>query len=172
MTEIARHAGLVIGSLYQYFADKSAIHRAILMQHNAGVRTMLHSYAAKAKNHPHFVEFFEKAFDQYFALHQQDPLFNAIWSIVQTDADLQRIDFEESLQIGRYLQGVCKPVLPNIDGDRLMTTCALMAQLALATARFARELPPHLRQHARQMFRGVIRDAFAALKVENDGKKR
>jgi AcrR family transcriptional regulator len=172
MTDIAKHAGLVIGSLYQYFADKSAIHRAILMQHNAGVRMMLHSYASKAKNQQQFVEFIEEAFEQYFALHQQDPLFNGLWSIVQTDADLQRIDFEDSLQNGRYVQTICKPMLPNIDGDRLMTACALIAQLALATARFARELPPHLRQHARQVFRGVIRDTFAALKAENDGKKR
>ena len=172
MTEIAQRADLVIGSLYQYFADKSAIHRAILMQHNAEVRMMLHGYASRAKTLDQFVEMMEEAFEQYFALHQQDPLFNGIWSIVQTDAELQRIDVEDSMQNGRYLQSICAPMFPHVDSDKLMVGCALIAQLALSTARFARGIPPHLGQLTRPVFRNIIRDMFADLKAENNSRKR
>jgi hypothetical protein len=71
-------------------------------------------------------------------------LFNGIWSIVQTDAELQRIDFEDSMQNGRYLQSICEPMFPRADPDRLMTACAHITQLALATARFARGTAPAL----------------------------
>src|ERR1700733_11505145 len=43
------------------------------------------------------------AFEQYFALHQKDPLINCIWSVVQTDAELQSIDIEDTLQNARHL---------------------------------------------------------------------
>src|ERR1700733_11654517 len=128
MTEIAQRADVVIGSLYQYFADKSAIHRAILMHHNADVRLMLHSYMASVKTLDDVVQASQAAFEQYFALHQQDPLYNAIWSVVQTDAELQKIDIEDTLQNARYLKGILLPMLPGIDPDRVLATCAMLLQ--------------------------------------------
>ncbi|NKF23678.1 TetR/AcrR family transcriptional regulator [Solimonas marina] len=166
MTEIAQRANVAMGSLYQYFADKSAIHRAILMQHNAAVRLMLHDYASRSTDAPSFVVAMESAFEQYFALHQQDPLFNGLWSIVQTDAELQRIDIDDSLQNGRYLQSVCAPWFPHVDADRTLAACALVMQLAMSTARFARGIPPTIGTQTRPVFRAMIRDAFAALQAE------
>ena len=172
MTEIAQRAGVVIGTLYQYFSDKSAIHRAILLQHMAEVRQMLRDFAGQAQTLEQFVKVMELAYEHYFAQHQKDPLYNALWAIVQTDAELQLLDTEDSLENGRYLAGVCSRFLPNIDPDRLVASCALLTQLALTAARFARGIPPNLAQHTRPFFRSLIRVAYAEFKAEDRAAAR
>ena len=62
-----------------------------------------------------FLESMEAAFEHYFDLHQKDPLINCIWSVVQTDADLQAIDIEDTLQNARYIQSVVGPMLPHVN---------------------------------------------------------
>jgi len=166
MTEIAQRANVVIGSLYQYFSDKSAIHRALLIQHNADTRLMLHTLISKAKGLEEFVQSLEDAFEQYFGLHQKDPLVNCIWSVVQTDAELQSIDIEDTLQNARYLLSICGPMLPHVDNDRLLATCALMLHFAAPTGRFARTIPPTLGQQTLPIFRRMIRDSFHALTAD------
>src|ERR1700737_450261 len=59
----------------------------------------------------------EAAFEHYFDLHQKDPLINCIWSVVQTDADLQAIDIEDTLQNARYIKSVVGRSLPPLNAD-------------------------------------------------------
>jgi hypothetical protein len=72
------------------------------------------------------------------------------------------------MQNARYVQSVCKAMFPHVESDRLTATCALILQLALTTGRFARAIPPALGQQTLPVFQRMIRDAFRALKAEND----
>ena len=166
MTEIAQRSDLVIGTLYQYFADKSAIHRAILLHHHADVRLMLHDFLAPVRSLEDLIAAGEAAFEQYFTLHQQDPLFNAIWSVVQTDAELQKLDVEDTLQNARFLQGVLLRLLPGMDPDRVLAACALMMQFATTAGRFARAVPGPLAAHVRPVFQQMLRDTMRAIDRE------
>jgi AcrR family transcriptional regulator len=166
MTEIAQRANVVIGSLYQYFSDKSAINKALLIKHNADMRLLLHTYLSKISGIDDFLESMEAAFEYYFDLHQKDPLINCIWSVVQTDADLQAIDIEDTLQNARYMQSVVGPMLPHVNADRLTAACALSVHLALSTGRFARAIPAKLGKQTVPIFKGMLRGAFHALKDE------
>ncbi len=114
MTEIARRSNVVIGSLYQYFADRSAINRALLMRHHEEVRRMLQGYLSDIETFNDFMAAIEAAAAKYYALHQSDPLFNGIWSAVQTDAELQRIDLADTLQNARQLHAISRPLLPAV----------------------------------------------------------
>src|ERR1700759_4306002 len=76
MTGIARRADVVIGSLYQYFADKSAINRALLERHHEQVREMLHGYLSGIRSFNDFLAAIEAAAARYYALHQSDPVYN------------------------------------------------------------------------------------------------
>src|ERR1700731_2604101 len=70
MTEIARRANVVIGSLYQYFADRSAINRALLLRHHEDVRRMLQGYLSDIETFNDFIAAIEAAAAKYYALHQ------------------------------------------------------------------------------------------------------
>jgi len=61
MTEIARRSNVVVGSLYQYFADKSAINRALLVRHHEEVRRMLQGYLSNVGTFNDFMAAIEAA---------------------------------------------------------------------------------------------------------------
>jgi AcrR family transcriptional regulator len=164
MTEIAQRSDLVIGSLYQYFADKSAIHRAILLHHHADVRLMLHDFLTPVHSLEDLVAAGEAAFDQYFTLHQQDPLFNAIWSVVQTDAELQRLDIEDTLQNARFLQSVLLRLVPGADPDQVLAASAMLIQFSTVAGRFARAVPAPLAAHVRPVFQQMLRDGMRSIR--------
>lgn len=172
MTAIARRAQVVIGSLYQYFADKSAINRALLERHHLQVRDMLKGYLTGIHTFNEFLAAIESAAAQYYALHQSDPVYNGVWSAVQTDAELQNMDLQDTLQNARYLHAVSRPLLPAVDGDELMATCALLIQFATTTGRFALNLPPKLRRHMLPIYRRIMRASLDALYAENQHAQR
>lgn len=167
MTEIARRAQVVIGSLYQYFADRSAIHRALLVRHHLEVREMLTGYLSGVRTFNDFLASIEAAAARYYDLHQSDPLYNGIWSAVQTDAELQRLDMADTLQNARQLHAISRPLLPAVDSDELMATCALLIQFATTTGRFARAVPPALKRQMLPIYRRILRTSLDALYAES-----
>src|ERR1700731_148814 len=94
-------------------------------------------------------------------------LFNGIWSAVQTDAELQRIDLADTLLNARQLHAISRPLLPAVDSDELMATCALLIQFALTTGLFALAMPSPLKRQMLPIFRRIMRGALDALYAEN-----
>ena len=165
MTEIAQRADVVIGSVYQYFSDKSAIHRAILIRHAAEVRTMLRDRLSQVRTLDEFMVEMDRAFDQYFALHQQDKLVIGLWAIVQTDAELQAIDLEDTMQNARYVASVVGPMLVGVDPDELLATCVLLVQFALYVGRLARDVPEAISRQIPKAFKAMMRESMMALRA-------
>jgi AcrR family transcriptional regulator len=163
MTEIAQGAGVVIGTLYQYFSDKSEIMRALLIQHNEEVDGMLLSALEGVTTLEQLLDAMRDSYERYFAYHQTDPLFRSIWSAVQTDAALQALDAEDTMKKAAMLRDVAQPLYRDVDGEALMATCALILHLALSAARFALALPEPLRARSRGVYQRMTREALASL---------
>ena len=167
MTEIARRSNVVIGALYQYFADKSAINRALLSRHHAEVRQLLQGYLADVQTFRDFVAAIEAAAARYYEMHQSDPFYIGIWGAVQTDAELQRLDLADTLQNARALFAISRPLLPHVTADELMATCALLIEFATITGRFARLLPLGLKRQMLPLYRRIMRSSLDALFAAN-----
>ncbi|WP_304171006.1 TetR/AcrR family transcriptional regulator [Phenylobacterium aquaticum] len=163
MSEIAKRADLVIGSLYQYFADRSAICRAILIRHQAEARTLLHHYVAGVQTLEALTEALSLSFDAYFELLQKDRLIIGLWAIVQTDPELQALDLEDSLQNARYLAGVAAPMLPGVDLNRLVATCVMLIQFSLYAGRLARDVPDPIAGEIPATYKAMFLDSLASL---------
>jgi AcrR family transcriptional regulator len=166
MTEIAQQSGVVIGSLYQYFSAKSEIMRALLIRHNAEVDELLHASMSDVATLQDLIAAVKSSYASYFASHQNDPLFRSIWSAVQTDAELQALDAEDTLAKAAYLHGVALPLYRKVDSDALMTTCALLLHLALSAARFALNLPEPLRLQSLGVYQRMAGEAYAGLEED------
>ena len=141
MSEIAQRADVVIGALYRYFSDKSAINKAILQRHYDEVDAMLVAHLSGVSDVGDLIARVQAIYEIYFEMHQKDPVFKSIWSIVQTDAELQALDIEDTLKNTKFVYSVCKPLLPKADSGRLMATCAFILHFAASTARLAPALP-------------------------------
>jgi hypothetical protein len=139
----------------------------LLLRHHEEVREMLKGFLSGVETFTDFIASVEAAAAKYYALHQSDPLYNGIWSAVQTDADLQRLDLADTLQNARHLHAISRPLLPAVDSDELMATCALLIQFALTTGRFARAMPPPLKRQMLPIFRRILRTSLDALYAEN-----
>jgi len=163
MSEIAKRADLVIGSLYQYFTDKTAIYRAILIAHSSDARSLLHHYVSGVTSLEELTEALNLAFDAYFELLQKDRLVIGLWSIVQTDAELQALDLEDTLVNARYVAKVAAPMLPGVEMSRLVSTCFVLIQFSLYAGNLARHLPAEIGQEFPATYKFMLHDSMASL---------
>ena len=163
MTEIAQRAGVVIGSLYQYFPDKAGVMAALFERHGAGVREMLIAAMAGTTSVDELASRMEALAERYFAQHRDDPMFRGLWAVVQTDPALQALDVADTLTNAQILFQAARPLFRRVDEDRLMAACALGLQLSVAAARFALAIPAPLGAHAARTYSDMMRGAFLAL---------
>ncbi len=164
MSEIAKRADLVIGSLYQYFTDKSAIYRAILIRHAGEARALLHHHVSGARTLEALNDALSLSFDDYFSLLQKDRLIIGLWAIVQADPELQALDIEDTLQNARYIAGVAAPMLPGVDMSRLVATCFVLIQFSLYAGHLARDLPVEIGQEFPATYKSMLRESLASLR--------
>ena len=165
MTEIAQRAGVVIGSLYQYFPDKAGVMAALFERHSVGVREMLLGAVAGIDSLDAMADRIDALSEQYFALHRDDPVVRGLWAAIQTDPALQALDVADSLANAEALFRTARPLYRQVDDDRLMATCALTMQLAVSAARFALAIPEPLSALSAGVFSEMVRQAFLALET-------
>jgi AcrR family transcriptional regulator len=160
MTEIAQRADVVIGSLYQYFSQRSEILEALLERHYLDVETMLRTRLSGVHDLEGLADAVAEIFGGYAELHRRDTFVRNIWSAVQTDAKLQARDVADSIKNGDILFAVAKPLYRRVDDETLRATGALLAHLSLSAARFAIMIPEEMGEHAITVFQSFCRHAI------------
>jgi AcrR family transcriptional regulator len=165
MTDIANGAGISIGTIYQYFADKSAIMQALLLRHNEEVETLLRSAIADAKTLEELVERLLAAYIVYSELHRKDPFYRSIWAAVRADTELQAADVQDSSAKGAMLFGVARPLYREVDDGLLMGTCVLIMHLSMAAARFALLLQGPIDEQITPAFQNMIASSLLQLEM-------
>lgn len=168
MSEIARRSDLVIGSLYQYFRDKSAIYRAILIRHQAEGRAILHHFVAPSATLEDLSDGLSRSFDAYFEVLQRNRFVAGLWEIVQSDPDLQALDIEDTLQNARYVAAIAARHVPEADMDRLVGVCMMLIEFAFYTGRLTQAAPPEIASTIPATFKSMLRQAFMALKTNGE----
>jgi AcrR family transcriptional regulator len=169
MSEIARRADVVIGSLYQYFSDKPEILKALMERHYAEVRGMLREGLSGVRDLESLVAAMQAMAAEYFQLHRTDPLYRALWSGVQTNAVLQAMDVEDTLSNAKVVFDVVRPLYRRVDEAELMATCALLMQEALTASRFALAVPKPLGKRMLGVYQQICRSAILGL--EGGGRR-
>jgi AcrR family transcriptional regulator len=163
MSEIASRSGVVIGALYRYFADRRAINRALLLKHFDQVDTMLRERIAGVASREEFVATMQAVYKLYFDMHQHDPLYRNLWTMVQVDSELQALDVEDTLNNARNLCAVARPLFPQADPDELMAVAVFLLHFAASSSRLALTLPGRMGRRMRSIFQDVIASSFESL---------
>jgi AcrR family transcriptional regulator len=137
MSEIAELAGISIGSLYQYFPDKSAIIRT-LAEHYAGEsRRCIEEAFADVRGIDGLLAAFSSLVDQYYQIFLAEPVMRDIWSGMQADKQLAEVELAESRAAGALLAAAMLRVRPDLDPERVASTAFLIWHLGEATMRLA-----------------------------------
>ena len=119
---IAERAGVSIGSLYQYFADKEAILAKLIEQHHEAVDEVLLAAAARQYNDPPEAigEAIRELFQALIGLHREDPVLTRV---LASDVPRQRAVKAHGGESERFA-GFLKQILEQRSDVRVRQTTA------------------------------------------------
>lgn len=137
MGEVAERAGVSIGSLYQFFPDKSAIIRALAERFTAENRACIDAELAGVSDERSLLAAFSRLVDTYYAICLAEPVMRDIWSGTQVDKTLRELELADSRASAETLARIWWPLRPEADPVQLASTAFLIWQLGEATMRLA-----------------------------------
>ncbi len=137
MSDVASRAGVPIGSVYQYFPDKSAIILTLAERIMALVREGLADAMAEVKTLEDAEQALKSTLAAYYHLFLAEPVARDIWFGVQADKVLQDLDIEDSRANGETTFNALKKFVPRKEWKRLETSCFLIMQLTGMAVRLA-----------------------------------
>jgi AcrR family transcriptional regulator len=137
MSEVAEMAGISIGSLYQYFPDKSAIIQTLARRYNAEGRKCIEAELSSVRDIDGFREAFGRLIDTYYGIFLAEPVMRDIWSGTQADKALAEIEIAESRTNAELVAAALTRVRPDADPKQLAASVFLVMYLGEATMRLA-----------------------------------
>ncbi len=137
MGEVAEKAGVSIGSLYQFFPDKSAIIQTLAKRYNAEGRACIEKELAGVRDMAGLQEAFGRLIDIYYGLFLAEPVMRDIWSGMQADKALREVELAESRANGELLAEAMLRLRPEADPEKLSRSAFLIMSLGEATMRLA-----------------------------------
>ena len=158
MSDVARQAGISIGSLYQYFPDKAALMHAMAQRHFDASRICIEAAFAEARDLPALRRAFEQLVDEYHGICAAEPVIREVWSGLQADPALREIELKESAACGALLAQAIARVRPA--GPDLSSAAFLAWHLGEATVRLALGVP---KAEARRLIAAYKQMASATL---------
>jgi len=137
MSEVAEMAGISIGSLYQYFPDKSAIIQTLARRYNAEGRKCIEAELFSVRDIDEFREAFGRLIDIYYGIFLEEPVIRDIWSATQADKALAELEIAESRVNAELVATALARIRPNADLKQLTASAFLVMYLGEATMRLA-----------------------------------
>lgn len=137
MSEVAALAEISIGSLYQYFPEKSALIRALAERYNAESRRCIEEALAGVADRDGLLAAWADLMDQYLALMRAEPVMRDIWAGAQADHQLAALQLEESRACSALLAAAMARAHPRADRAALERSAFVMWELGEAAVRLA-----------------------------------
>lgn len=148
MSDIAKLAEVPIGSVYQYFPNKSSIIRSLAEDHLEKLRKILIEGLSSLRLGPDASELEQlramtnQIIDTYYDFYRHEPAFRALWGGLQADAMLNELEVQDTKESADLLYEVLKPVYQHMEEKYLRTMALLICTQIGATLRFAIQLDP------------------------------
>jgi AcrR family transcriptional regulator len=142
MSEVAALAGISIGSLYQYFPDKSALIHSLFERYSAQCRGYIAETLAGATDLPSLLAAFDGLVDVYLEVVMAEPVMRDIWSGTQADKQLAALQLAESRVQGALLADAMRKVHAGVDAEVIARRAFLVWELGEAAVRLAIAVGP------------------------------
>jgi AcrR family transcriptional regulator len=137
MSDVAEMAGISIGSLYQYFPDKSAIIRTLAERYNAQGLACIEAELATVRDVEGLRRSFARLVDIYYGLFLAEPVMRDIWSGTQADKALRDVELAASRANGAVLAATLARLRPAANRKALAASALSVMYLGEAAMRLA-----------------------------------
>ncbi len=166
MSDVAAGAGVPIGSVYQYFPDKSSIIITLAER----VMELVSDGLAHAMSEVTSLEEAEDALNStlmaYYQLFLAEPVARDIWFGIQADKTLNALDIDDSRANGVIVYETLKKFTPRRDWKRLETACFLVMQLTGMAVRLAISVDRKEGDRIMAVYKDMIRRELIAVTTE------
>jgi len=142
MSEIASLCEISIGSLYQYFPDKSSIILSLAQRYNAESRRCIEVALEEAHDVQTLKTAYSDLLDLYYQIITAEPVMRDIWSGMQTDKQLLDLELQESRIAAQMLTRAMLRAFPDADKQQVSDAAFLVWQLGESTMRLAISCAP------------------------------
>jgi AcrR family transcriptional regulator len=137
MSEVAERAGVSIGSLYQYFPDRTAIVRTLAERYNAQGLACVRAELAPVRDEAELQGALLRVVDGYYEMFLAEPVMRDVWWATQADRTLQDVDAADVEAHTALLADVMARLRPRRDRAELATVALLTMQLVATAVRLA-----------------------------------
>jgi len=137
MSDLAKMAGVSIGSLYQYFPDKAAIIQTLANRYTQEGQTCIKNALAQVTKPDQLLLAFEALIDEYYEIFLADPVMRDVWSGMQTDVVLRENDLIASRENAEFLADTLKRLDKITDQENLSAIAFMIIYLGEASMRIA-----------------------------------
>jgi AcrR family transcriptional regulator len=163
MSDIAEAAEVPIASLYQYFPDKTALLRALMVRLHERLRARLES-ALEVVTSPDQIPVFADAMIDGLLIEfgAARPHLN-IWAAAQSSEVLRELDVQDALELTELVVARFKAIAPAIDAERLRDVCVFAVAIAGPVARQSFLMPKQDGERMLRELKTLLRLRTAAL---------
>jgi AcrR family transcriptional regulator len=144
--EIAAEAGVPISSVYQYFPDKNAILRVLIVDYLDRIQGMLAGVVDEVDGVDDLPAATDRMIDALVRLFRREPALGTIWSAVQANTVLREIDLDDTRKVAAFMAALFRKVAPGADRDLVFDACLWAAHMVPHTIRVAHHAPPRERE--------------------------
>lgn len=137
MSEVAQSAEISIGSLYQYFPDKTSLIAELAERYNAEGRACVEREFAEVRTEGDTVPALHRVIDGYYEMFVNYPAMRDIWSAAQADKVLQKLDEADIEAHAAILSRTLVALYPQRPREVLENEALLLMHLICATVRLA-----------------------------------
>ncbi len=128
-TRVAHRAGVSVGTLYQYFPNKSALLQAVLERHLDAVALMVERVCREQAGCP-VPAMVSALIEAFFAAKLKDPRVSVALYAVSADLDGARISRSKSGRIQTAIAGMLASAQPAVAADVELAAAVLQGALA------------------------------------------
>ena len=139
---LADAAGVPIGTIYQFFEDKSAVLAAVAYRYLEAFTEAMEALSAETAD-VHGDELLDRVFDTFATLYRSNPGYVAIWSGRHLSRELMEADDANNDAIAEGLRQILLAEGRVRDDARLAVSCRVLVQMVDALLQLAFRLDPH-----------------------------
>lgn len=144
MNDVATRASVSIGSLYQYFPDKTSLLATLAQTFYDEGRACVVDALDGVENRTGLVDASRFLTRAYYELFRNDPAMLDIWSGMQADKILRDLDNRENEEVGMLLADVIGRIDPQSDRgsvrrEGLLLSAMIASAVLLAVSRSVEE---------------------------------
>ena len=116
---IAKRAGVSIGSIYQFFPNRFAIFHALVTRYLDRIADILSAHMGPEAPDRPYDEVLENVIDIMAEIWRSEDAFHAVWLAIRNTAELRQADeYYANMFVNETLYNFLSRVLPDIEEDR------------------------------------------------------